>query len=121
MVEDNVVNLELVTDLLEVAGYEILQAASAEEGIETALTTHPDLILMDVRLPGMDGLTATSILKAEASTRHIPIIALTAQAMKGDEERALEAGCDAYLSKPIDTRELPKAIARILNETSQEA
>lgn len=114
VIEDNPVNLELVTDLLEVAGYEILQASSAEEGIETARADNPDLILMDVRLPRMDGLTATGILKADAATRHITIIALTAQAMKGDEQRALEAGCDAYLSKPIDTRELPRVIARML-------
>jgi CheY-like chemotaxis protein len=76
---------------------------------------------MDVRLPQMDGLTATGILKAAVDTHHIPIIALTAQAMKGDEERALEAGCDAYLSKPVDTRELPKVIAKILNGTTATA
>ncbi len=125
VVEDNPVNMELVTDLLEIAGYEILQASTAEEGIETARATQPDLILMDVRLPGMDGLSATSILKKADDTRHIPVIALTAQAMKGDEERALEAGCDAYLSKPIDTRALPGAIAevfdRVFQNTSREA
>jgi CheY-like chemotaxis protein len=114
VVEDNPVNLELVTDLLEVAGYAVLQAGSAEDGIDQARTAQPDLILMDVRLPGMDGLTATGVLKSEAGTRHIPVIALTAQAMKGDEEQALAAGCDGYLSKPIDTRELPKAIAGML-------
>lgn len=114
VIEDNPVNLELVTDLLEVAGYDILQAGTAEEGIDTARSAQPDLILMDVRLPGMDGLTATGILKSEDATRHIPVIALTAQAMKGDEEQALASGCDAYLSKPIDTRELPKVIGRVL-------
>ncbi|MES2460341.1 MAG: response regulator [Armatimonadota bacterium] len=116
VIEDNPVNLELVTDLLEIAGYEILQAMSAEEGIEQARGAQPDLILMDVRLPGMDGLSATRILKSDAATQHIPVIALTAQAMKGDEEEALAAGCDAYLSKPIDTRALPQVIARVLEE-----
>jgi CheY-like chemotaxis protein len=114
VIEDNPVNLELVTDLLEVAGYEILQAGSAEDGIDQARSARPDLILMDVRLPGMDGLTATGILKGGEATRDIPVIALTAQAMKGDHEEALAAGCDAYLSKPIDTRELPKVVARVL-------
>ena len=121
VIEDNPVNLELVTDLLEVAGYDVLQSLSAEEGIVQARAALPNLILMDVRLPGMDGLTATGILKSDDATRAIPVIALTAQAMKGDEEEALAAGCDAYLSKPIDTRELPKVIARVLGDRGDSA
>ena len=116
LVEDNPVNMELATDLLEVAGYEVFQAGTAEEGCQLAKTVAPDLILMDVRLPGMDGLTATSLLKQDAATSAIPIIALTAQAMKGDQEKALEAGCDGYITKPIDTREFPKEVARALEK-----
>jgi two-component system, cell cycle response regulator DivK len=106
VVEDNPVNMELATDLLESAGYAVLQAADAEAGIELARTQRVDLVLMDIALPGMDGLRATSILKSDARTRGLTIIALTAHAMKGDEEKALEVGCAAYVTKPIATREL---------------
>ena len=116
LVEDNPVNMELATDLLEVAGYEVIQAGTAEEGCQLARTTAPDLILMDVRLPGMDGLTAAGLLKRDAATRTIPIIALTAQAMKGDQEKALEAGCDGYITKPIDTRAFSHEVARALEK-----
>lgn len=114
IVEDNPVNMELATDLLEIAGYQVLQAETAEQGIELAKREQPALILMDVRLPGMDGLQATALLKGDPTTGSIPVIALTAQAMKGDREQALAAGCDGYLSKPIDTREFPQAVARHL-------
>lgn len=114
VVEDNALNLELATELLRHAGYAVVQARSAEDGLRLARHERPDLILLDVRLPGMDGLTAVKALKLDASTRHIPTVAMTAQAMKGDEEAARAAGFDAYVTKPIDTRALPVTIARLL-------
>lgn len=111
VIEDNPMNMELVTDLLEAAGYQVRQARSAEEGIRLVRAEHPSLILMDFSLPGMDGLSATAVLKSDPATRDIPIIALTAHAMKGDEEKARAAGCAAYITKPIDTRTFPKTIA----------
>lgn len=104
IVDDNQMNLELASDLLEVNGYQVLQAEDAKTGIDIAKEEKPDLILMDIQLPGMDGLQATSILKADPATRDIPVVALTAHAMKGDEENVLKAGCVGYISKPIDTR-----------------
>jgi CheY-like chemotaxis protein len=112
VIEDNPMNMELVTDLLEAAGYQVRQARSAEEGIRLVRAEHPSLILMDFSLPGMDGLSATAVLKSDPATRDIPIIALTAHAMKGDEEKARVAGCAAYITKPIDTRAFPKTIAQ---------
>ena len=107
-------NLELATDLLEVAGYVVIQAETAEEGIKLAKTELPDLILMDIGLPGMDGLTATGVLKQEPMTKKIPIVALTSHTMRGDKGKMLTAGCDGYIAKPIDTREFPKAVARFI-------
>ena len=114
VIEDNPLNLELVRTLLEIHGYEVIDSGSAEEGIERARTEQPQLIFIDLSLPGTDGLTATQLLKADASTRHIPVVALTAHAMKGDDERARQAGCDGYMTKPIDTRSFPAAVARFL-------
>ncbi len=111
VVEDIPMNMELVTDLLEVAGYKVLQAEAAEAGIEMARIEAPDLILMDIGLPGMDGLTATGILKQDQLTKDISVIALTSHAMKDDEEKIKAAGCDGYITKPIDTREFPKTVA----------
>lgn len=116
IVEDNPMNMELASDLLEIAGYEVLQAMDAQAGIDLARSQQPDLILMDISLPGMDGLTATGILKGEAPTDTIPVIALTAHAMAGDEEKALAAGCDAYLTKPIQTRTFTSSIETVLAE-----
>ncbi|WP_343075953.1 response regulator [Armatimonas rosea] len=110
VVEDNPVNMELVTDLLEVAGFSFEMAMTAEEGIRLAEAGLPDLILMDIQLPGMDGLEATSILKKNPKTKHIAIVALTAHAMKGDEERALAVGCIGYITKPINTRSFPRMV-----------
>ena len=104
VVEDNLLNLELVTDLLEAGGFVVCHAHSAEEGFRAAHELPPDLILMDLSLPGLDGLAATRALRANPATRHLTIIALTAHAMKGDEAIALRAGCDGYLAKPFDTR-----------------
>ena len=104
VVEDNPMNLELVSDLLEASGFVVHHAASAEQGLILARAYLPEVILMDVSLPGLDGLQATKALRADPATRGLTIIALTAHAMRGDEELALAAGCDGYLPKPIDTR-----------------
>ncbi len=114
VVEDNPLNLELATDLLEARGFVVRPARTAKEGIRLAREFLPDLILMDVSLPGLDGLAATKALRAEAATRHLTVIALTAHAMKGDEARALEAGCKGYLAKPIDTRTFVDQVAAFI-------
>jgi CheY-like chemotaxis protein len=118
VVEDNRPNMELVTALLEASHCKVLQAWTAEEGIRMAGARDPALILMDISLPGMDGLTATAALKRDPETRHIPVVALTAHAMKGDEEKALAAGCAGYIAKPIDTRAFPGAIKSFLKTSS---
>ena len=115
IVDDNQMNLELASDLLEVNGYQVLQAEDAKTGIDIAKKEIPDLILMDVQLPGMDGIQATNILKKDVKTRDIPVVALTAHAMKGDEDRILETGCTGYISKPIDTRKFPETVAGFLS------
>jgi len=104
IIEDNLLNLELATDLLEASGFVVHSAQTAEEGLRVARELLPDLVLMDFSLPGMDGLSAARNLKADPATRHLAVVGLTANAMKGDEEAALNAGCDGYLIKPIDTR-----------------
>jgi two-component system cell cycle response regulator DivK len=105
IVEDNVANMKLATFILESAGYTVLAATDAEAGLALARSERPDLILMDIQLPGMDGLEATGLLKKDAATRPIPVIALTALAMKGDEERILAAGCNGYIAKPLSYRD----------------
>jgi CheY-like chemotaxis protein len=115
VVDDNPTNMKLVSDLLQFEGYRILNASDAESAHEIVRNTPPDLILMDIALPGMDGLTLTRLLKTGDATRHIVIVALTAFAMKGDDARAREAGCDGYITKPIDTRTLPGAVAGYLH------
>lgn len=114
VIEDNVLNLELVTDLLEADGFIVSQAKTAEEGLRAAQQGIPDLVLMDLSLPGMDGLAATKLLKSDPATRHLPVVALTAHAMQGDETVAMHAGIDAYLTKPIDTRTFSQQLASIL-------
>jgi CheY-like chemotaxis protein len=114
IVDDNPSNTKLLAFLLSARGYEVRTAANAEEALATLAQWKPRLILMDLQLPGMDGLTLTRQLKANPATSDIPIIAATAYAMKGDEERARAAGCDGYITKPIDTRQLPIDIARYL-------
>jgi len=105
VVEDNVANMKLATFILESAHHTVIPATDAEAGLTLARDEHPDLILMDIQLPGMDGLQATGLLKADEATRSIPVIALTALAMKGDEERIRAAGCDAYVAKPLSYRD----------------
>ncbi len=119
VVDDNDLNLELVIDLLEVAGFDVHSATTAEEGIQLARSLQPDLILMDVGLPGMDGLEAAKILKGDPRTHKIPLVALTAHAMRGDRETALAAGCDGYITKPIDTRTFTQEVRRFATVQGQ--
>jgi CheY-like chemotaxis protein len=114
VVEDNGDNMTLISDVLSSLNYEVISAKDGEEGVERAKAEKPDLILMDLSLPRMDGWTATRQLKADPDFAHIPVIALTAHAMIGDRERALAAGCDDYLSKPINIRELAAKLRQLL-------
>jgi CheY-like chemotaxis protein len=115
IVDDNPVNLKLVRVLLAGEGYDARTAGDAEEALETLREFHPKLILMDIQLPGMDGLELTKRLKGNPATRDIVILALTAYAMKGDDKKMLDAGCDGYIAKPIDTRTLPRIISKHLS------
>jgi CheY-like chemotaxis protein len=114
VVDDQPTNLKLCKVMLSVDGYEVHTAADAEEARALLDVVHPRLILMDVQLPGMDGLEFTRQLKADPATRDIVVLALTAYAMHGDEQKALDAGCDGYLAKPIDTRLLAATVERYL-------
>jgi CheY-like chemotaxis protein len=118
IVDDNALNLKLARLLLTGAGYEVRTAGNAEEALELLKTYHPRLILMDIQLPGMDGLALTRLLKGDPATEHIIIIALTAYAMKGDEERALASGCAGYFTKPLDTRTLADDVARQIDASA---
>lgn len=111
VVEDNADNMLLTVMLLESVGHTVLMAIDAEAGLTMARAELPDLILMDIHLPGMDGLEATALLKGDAATRAVPVIALTALAMKGDEERIRAAGCDGYIAKPIGIQDFLATIA----------
>ena len=119
VVEDNDMNMQLVEYLLEEGGYEIAKAASGEEALsiarDPAMIT-PDLILMDIHLPGMDGLSVVRAMKSDERMRRVPILALTAHAMRGDKDRFLEAGCDGYISKPIDVKTFITSIEQYLRE-----
>ncbi|HEY0793025.1 MAG TPA: response regulator [Chthoniobacterales bacterium] len=117
VVDDNATNLKLVSDILGFEGYDILKAEDAETALAIVQQSPPDLILMDIALPGMDGLTLTRMLKAAVATRHILIAALTAFAMKGDDAMAFAAGCDGYITKPVNTRKLPGQITELLNKS----
>ena len=114
IVDDNATNLKLVAYLMKANGYTVDTALDAESAIVAIRNNHPDVILMDIQLPGIDGLELTRRLKADPATRDIVIVAVTAYAMKGDQTKALAAGCDDYITKPIDTRTLPDTIARHL-------
>lgn len=121
IIEDNQKNLKLIRDLLQFKGYATLEAETGEAGVALAQERHPALILMDVQLPGMDGRVAMQVLKADASTQHIPIIALTSFAMKGDRERLLAEGFDGYIAKPIEIKELPKVVESYLGRQPEKA
>jgi CheY-like chemotaxis protein len=114
IVDDNATNLKLVAYLMKANGYMVETALDAESALDAIGVNHPDVILMDIQLPGIDGLELTRRLKADPRTRDIVIVAVTAYAMKGDQAKALAAGCDDYITKPIDTRTLPETIARHL-------
>ena len=118
IVEDNPLNLELATDLLTIAGYSIRQARTGEEGLRLARLEAPALILLDLRMPGLDGYATLRALKADPRTAAIPTVALTAQAMAGDKETAMAAGFDAYISKPIDTKTFSQTVARALGSAA---
>ncbi|MEW6488893.1 MAG: response regulator [Thermodesulfobacteriota bacterium] len=116
VVEDNDDNRALVVKVLGRQGYRVLEATSGEQALEVAARERPDLVLMDLNLAGMSGFDATRRLKADPELGRVPVVALTAYAMVGDRERALEAGCDGYLSKPVDVRKLPGQVESYLQE-----
>ena len=115
IVEDEPKNLTLFRDLLQRFGYVTIEATNGRDGVDLARARNPDLILMDIQLPVMDGLEATRILKSDAETKDIPILALTSYAMKGDRDKILQAGCDGYLAKPVDVREFLSTVMQYLS------
>jgi CheY-like chemotaxis protein len=121
IVEDNPMNMRLIEMILKSDDYVLLKATDGEEALVIAAIDHPDLVLMDIRLPRLSGLEVAKRLKKNDKFNHIPIIALTAHAMKGDKEKAIEAGCDGYVSKPIDTRQLPRLVASMLSPDREKA
>jgi len=116
IVEDNPRNMRLITMTLSAKSYELFEASDGEQALDMAIRQRPDLIIMDIQLPKMNGLKVTRRLRQTPAFNHTPIIAITAYAMKGDKEKAIDAGCDVYLPKPINTRELPGLIAEILQQ-----
>ena len=116
VVEDNEKNMKLFRDVLQARGYATLEATTGEAGLELARAEQPALVLMDVQLPGMDGLEALAQLRQDARTAAIPVLALTAQAMRGDRERFLDAGFDGYLSKPVDVLELIRVVGELCDD-----
>ena len=119
VIDDNLINLRLATAVLQSAGHSVLRAQDAEQAQAVLAESMPNLILMDIGLPGMDGLALTRLIKADERLQRIPVIALTAFAMKGDEAKAREAGCDGYITKPIDTRTLPALIEQALRDAEE--
>jgi two-component system, cell cycle response regulator DivK len=113
-VEDNFDNRLLVRRVLQAEGYRFLEAGSAIDGLKIALRERPDIILVDINMPEVDGLTLTSVLKTDGRLRGVPVVAITANVMRGDRERTLSAGCDGYIQKPIDIDILPHQVARFL-------
>ena len=114
VIEDNELNMKLVRSLLKMGNFDVIEAIDAEKGMQLARKNHPDLILMDIQLPGMDGLSATKILKADPVLQEIPIVALTSHAMEGDDKKALDVGCNGYIAKPIDTKNFLATIGQYL-------
>ena len=117
LIEDQPLNMKLMRVLLDIDGYEVLEAVDAESGLAIARCEQPDLILMDVQLPGIDGLTATRMISEDPLLKHIHVIAVTSRAMSGDREKAMAAGCTGYMTKPIDTRTFTREISRVLQKT----
>lgn len=117
VVEDNEKNRKLMRVVLKAKGYNIIEAATGEEALNLLKNQKPDIILMDIQLPGIDGLTLIKQIKASVITKDIPIIAVTAYAMKGDEQKILDTGCNAYISKPINTQELPLIVEKYIKKT----
>ena len=117
VVEDNEKNRKLMRVVLKAKGYNIIEAATGEEALNLLKNQKPDIILMDIQLPGIDGLTLIKQIKASVVTKDIPIIAVTAYAMKGDEQKILDTGCNAYVSKPINTQELPLIVEKYIKKT----
>jgi two-component system cell cycle response regulator DivK len=115
LVEDSPLNRRLIEAVLKPRGFQVLTAEDGRQGIDLAMAELPDLILMDVQLPEVSGYDATRILKSRPETRHIPIVALTAHAMADERDRAIAAGCDGYITKPIDTRQFPDQIRQYLS------
>ncbi len=120
LVEDNPRNMRLLKMTFKARGYTLLEATDGGEALDMAIRERPDLIIMDIQLPKINGLAVTRKLRELPEFRHIPIIAITAYAMKGDRERVIRAGCDAYLPKPINTRELPRVVAQMLLRRKQD-
>jgi two-component system cell cycle response regulator DivK len=120
MIEDHEENRRLLRDLLTSVGYMLIEAVNGEDGVIMAENHRPDLILMDIQLPGVDGYETTRRIKAQPALRHIPIIAVTSYAMSGDDVKALEAGCDAYVTKPFSPRALLAKIREYLPQTDSE-
>ena len=115
IIEDNELNLKLVRSMLQLGHYQVLEVGDAESGIQLAREHLPDLILMDIQLPGMDGLQATQIIRSDPIIANIPVVALTSYAMQGDEQKAISAGCTGYIAKPIDTRNFLDILAGVLS------
>lgn len=120
-IEDNDGNRMLIRRILEVEGYHIVEASDGDQGLELAQKITPDLILMDINLPGRDGYELTGLLKGMKHLVHVPVIAMTANVMKGDREKSLEAGCDGYIQKPVDVDQLPAQVARFLRKRNHES
>jgi two-component system cell cycle response regulator DivK len=118
IVEDNDKNMKLARDVLQVKGYATLEALTGEEGVKLAIEQKPDLVLMDIQLPGINGIEALRILRANPHTAAIPVIAVTASVMQQDRKQIMEAGFDAYVGKPIDLKEFLEAVRKALGRTS---
>jgi two-component system cell cycle response regulator DivK len=119
VVEDNDRNRKLVRTVLEHAGFDVVEAVTGEQGVAIAAAVHPDLVLMDVQLPGIDGHDALRLLRSDQTTSHVPVVAVTAFAMKGDDARALEEGFDGYIQKPISVRALVEQVRGLLEPRGQ--
>ena len=115
IIDDHPINLKLASEVLLASDYRVVVAADAEQAQQLLTTLVPDLILMDIALPGMDGLALTKIIKADPRLRRVPVVALTAYAMRGDELKAFDAGCDGYITKPIDTRALVQQVSALID------